>query len=69
MRQFFKVRDNATTYYSLTSQGPEKNRKKVRPQCLDGVATINIVKWQWPDNIVKLTRLRQNCRVPSSVYK
>ena len=36
--------------------GPEKNQKIVRPQCLDGVATINIVKWQvkttlWTDNI------------------
>ena len=56
---------------SGTSQGPEKNRKIVRPQCLDGVATINIVKWQlkttlWPDNMVTLSR--QNCRVPSSTY-
>ena len=56
--------------YSLM-QGPEKNGKipVVRPQCLDGVATINIVKWQlqttlWPDNMVTL--LRQNCCVPSS---
>ena len=54
---------------SGTSQGPEINRKIVRPQCLDGVATINIVKWQlqttlWPDNMVTLSR--QNCRVPSS---
>ena len=44
---------------SGTSQGPEKNQKIVRPQCLDGVATINIVKWQlqttlWPDNMVTL---------------
>ena len=31
---------------SGTSQGPDKNRKIVRPQCLDWVATINIVKWQ-----------------------
>ena len=51
-------------------QGPEKNQKIVRPQCLDGVATINTVKWQlqttlWPDNVVTLSR--QNCRVPSSV--
>ena len=29
---------------SGTSQGLEKNRKIVRPYCLDGVATINIVK-------------------------
>ena len=50
---------------SGASQGPEKNQKIVRPQCLDGVATINIVKWQlqttlWPDNMVTLSR--QNCR-------
>ena len=31
---------------SRTSQGPEKIRKIVRPQCLDGVATTTIVKWQ-----------------------
>ena len=31
---------------SGNSQGPEKTRKIVRAQCLDGVATINIVKWQ-----------------------
>ena len=31
---------------SRTSQGPEKNQKIVWPQCLDGVATINIVRWQ-----------------------
>ena len=44
-----------------TSQVPEKNRKIVRPQCqcLDGIATINIVKWElqttlWPDNMVTL---------------
>ena len=54
---------------SGTSQGPEKNRKIVRPQCLNGVATINIVKWQlqtilWPDNMATLSG--QNCRVPSS---
>ena len=41
-----------------TSQGPEKNRKIVRPQCLEGVTTL------FPDNIVTLSR--QNCRVPSS---
>ena len=44
---------------SETSQGPEKNQKIVRPQCLYGVAPINIVKWQlqttlWPDNMVTL---------------
>ena len=42
--------DNATTRQCNTasgnSQGPEKSRKIVRPQCLDGVATTNIVKWQ-----------------------
>ena len=46
---------------SGTSQGPEKNRKIVRPQCLDGVATINVVKWKlqttlWRDNMVTLSR-------------
>ena len=56
---------------SGTSQGPEQNRKIVRPQCLDGVATMNIVKWQlqttlWPDNMLTLSR--QNCLVPSSAY-
>ena len=66
MRQFFgfvttttRQRDNVIYVASGTSQGPEKNRKIVRPQCLDGVATINIVKWQlqttlWPDNMVTL---------------
>ena len=54
---------------SGTSQGPEKNGKTVRPQCLDRVATINIVKWQlqttlWPCTMFTLSR--QNCRVPSS---
>ena len=53
----------------IEPQGPEKNRKIIRPQCLDGVVTINKVKWQlqttlWPDNMVTLSR--QNCRVPSS---
>ena len=59
---------------SGTSQGPEQNRKIVRPQCLDGVATMNIVKWQlqttlWPDNM--LTLLRQNYRVkalPEAIF-
>ena len=57
---------------SGTSQGPEKNREKVRPQCLDEVATINtyskvaitVQTTLWPDNIVTL--LLQICRVPSS---
>ena len=54
---------------SRTSQGSEKIRKIVSPQCLDGVATTNIVKWQFqailcPENMVTLSR--QNCRVPSS---
>ena len=56
---------------SGTSQGPEKNRKMVRPQCLDGVpvATMSIVKWKlqtilWPDDIVTLSQ--RNCLVPSS---
>ena len=66
--------DNETTKQrniaSRTSWGPEKTRKIVWPQCLDGVATINTVKWQLqttqqPDNMVTLSR--QNCRVPSSV--
>ena len=68
-----RQRNNATTRQcniaSGTSQGPEKNRKIVRPQCLDGVATQNIVKRQlqttlWPDYMVTL--LRQNCRLPRS---
>ena len=29
---------------SRTSQGPEKNRKIVRPRCLDGIATTDKVK-------------------------
>ena len=72
----FKLRDNdnATMYSnraSRTSQGPEIIRKIVRPQCLDGVATTKIVKWQiqttwWPENNVTLSR--QNCRMPSSVF-
>ena len=65
MQQRYNVHNIA----SETSQGPEKNQKIVRPQCLDGVATINIVKWKlqttlWPDNMVTLSR--RNCRVPSS---
>ena len=56
---------------SRTSQGPEKIRKIVRPQCLDGVATKSIVKWQFqttlcPENMVTLSR--QNCRMPSSGF-
>ena len=40
--------------------GTKKSRKIVRPQCLDGVATSNIVKWQLqttlcPENIVTLS--------------
>ena len=57
---------------SGTSQGPEKIRKIVRPQCLLsrwGVATTNRVKWQlqttlFPENMVTLSR--QNCRVPTA---
>ena len=71
-RQFFSFATTTTRQRNIasgTSQGPEKNRKIVRPQCLDGVATINIVKWKlqttlWPDNMVTLSR--RNCRVPSS---
>ena len=38
-----------------------KKSKIVRPQCLNGVATINKAKWQlqttlWPDNMVTLSR-------------
>ena len=49
-------------------QGPEENQKIVRPQCLDGLETINIVQWQlqttlWPFKMVSLSR--QNCRVPT----
>ena len=54
---------------SRTSQGPEKIRKIVRPQCLDRVATTSIVEWQLQttlclENMVTLSR--QTCRVPSS---
>ena len=48
-RQFFSFATTTTRQRNIdsgTSMGPEKNRKKVRPQCLDGVAIINIVKWQ-----------------------
>ena len=55
-RQFFSFATTTTRQRNIasgTSQGPEKNLKIVRPQCLDGVATIDIVKWQlqttlWP---------------------
>ena len=71
-RQFFSFATTTMRQRNIasgTSQVPEKNRKIVRPQCLDGVATINIVKWKlqtplWPDNMVTLSRW--NCRVPSS---
>ena len=36
-----RQRDNVNIA-SGTGQGPEKNRKIIRPQCLDGVATINV---------------------------
>ena len=53
----------------IEPQGPEKNQKIVRPKRLDGIATINKVKWQLqttlsPDNMVTLSL--QNCPVPSS---
>ena len=59
-RQFFSFATTTTRQRNITSgtsQRPEKNRKIVRPQCLDGVTTINIVKWQlqttlWPRHIV-----------------
>ena len=38
-RQLFSIATTTTRQ----CKGPEKNRKIVRPQCLDGVATINIV--------------------------
>ena len=70
--QFFSFATTTTQQRnraSRTSQGPEKIRKIVRPQCLDGVATTKIVKWQiqttlCPENMVPLSR--QNCRVLSS---
>ena len=73
-RQFLSFATTTTQQRNIasgTSQGPEKNRKIVRPQCLDGIATINIVKWKlqttfWPDKMVTLSR--RNCRVPSSDY-
>ena len=71
-RQFFSFATTTTRQRnraSRTSQGPEKIRKIVRPQCLHWVTTTNIVKLQlltylWPENMVKLSR--KNCRVPSS---
>ena len=73
-RQFFSFATTTTRQRnraSRTSQGPEKIQKIVRPQCLDAVATTNIVKWQlqttlYPENMVTLSR-RNSC-VPSSVY-
>ena len=64
-----RQRDNVIKPQGLVRDQP-KNRKIVWPQCLSGVATINMVKWQlqttiWPDNMVTLSR--QNYRVPSSV--
>ena len=74
MRQFFSFATTTTRHHnraSRTSQGPEKIRKIVRPQRLDGVpvAKTNVVKWQLqttlcPENMVTLSQ--QNCRVPSS---
>ena len=58
-QQFFSFATTTTRQRNIasgtrTSQGPEKNQKIVRPQCLDGIATIHTVKWQlqktlWPD--------------------
>ena len=48
-RQFFSFATTTTRQRNIaskTSQEPGKNRKIVSPQCLDGVATITIVKWQ-----------------------
>ena len=50
----------------------KKNKQIVRPQYLDRVATINIVKWKlqttlYPDNMVTLSR--RNCHVPSSAQQ
>ena len=64
MRQFFSYSTTTTRHgnrASRSSQGPEKIRKIVRPQCLDGVATANIVKWKlqttlYPENMVTLLR-------------
>ena len=61
---YLRDNDNATMYSNTASgnsQGPEKSQKIVRPQCLDGVATTNIVKWQFqttlcPENMVTLSR-------------
>ena len=70
-QQFFSFATKITRQGNIasgTSQGPEKNWKIVRPQCLDGVATIHIVKWQlqttlWPDNMDTLSRA-QLCIFP-----
>ena len=43
-RQFFSFATTTTRQRNIasrTSQGPEKNQKIVRPQCLDGVASHN----------------------------
>ena len=48
-RQYFSFATTTTRQLNRASgisQGQEKIRKKVRPQCLDGVATTSIVKWQ-----------------------
>ena len=48
-RQFFSFTTTTTRQRKIASrtmQGPKKSLKIVRPQCLDGVTTTNIVKWK-----------------------
>ena len=55
-RQFFSFATTTTRLRKIAS-GNRKNRKIVRPQFLDGVATTHTIKWQlqttlWSDNMV-----------------
>ena len=44
--QFLALRQRDNVFNVIEPQAPEKNRKILRPRCLDGVATMNIVKMQ-----------------------
>ena len=44
--QFLASRQRDNVINVIEPQAPEKNRKILRPRCLDGVATMNIVKMQ-----------------------
>ena len=72
-----RQRNNVHNRASGTSQGPEKIRKIVRPQCLLsrwGVATTNRVKWQlqttlFPETWSHCRDRIVGCPPPSSVQK